>query len=280
MNHPAPVSAAGSESPTLSLAVARNGSERELVPLFERWQRHGDQTARQVLVERYLPLARNLARRYVRSSEPFEDLMQVASLGLVKALDRFDVERGHRFAAFAVPTILGELRRYFRDSAWSIHVPRGAQERALEVEEAQEQLISHTGRAPTVQQIAQYLEITVEEVLASMQVAQAYSTLSLDAPRRTSEDDQESYGDSLGFEDERFSLVEDDVVVSEALRHLPARERRILQLRFVEDLTQSEIAARIGLSQMQISRLLRRSLEQLRQYAEGEVAEVVPPGPR
>jgi RNA polymerase sigma-B factor len=245
--------------------------------LFVRWQRHGDRAARDALVERYLPLARNLARRYVRSSEPFEDLMQVASLGLIKALDRFDPSRGFRFPAFAVPTILGELRRYFRDSAWSIHVPRGAQEQALAVEEAQQRLTNTTGRAPTVQDIAQYLEVDMEEVLAGLQVAQAYSTLSLDAPRRTSDDDQEAYGDTLGSEDRRYELVEADVVVSEALRHLPARERRILQLRFVEDLTQSEIAARVGLSQMQISRLLRRSLEQLRAYANGEAPDTAQP---
>lgn len=237
--------------------------------LFVRWQEHGDRAARDALVERFLPLARNLARRYVRSSEPLDDLVQVASLGLVKALDRYDPSRGFRFAAFAVPTILGELRRYFRDAAWSIHVPRGAQERALAVEEAQQQLTNATGRAPTVQDIAQYLEMDMEEVLNGLQVSQAYSTLSLDAPRRTSDDDQEAYGDTLGEEDERFDLVEADVVVSEALRHLPARERKILHLRFVEDLTQSEIAAQVGLSQMQISRLLRRSLEQLREHAEG-----------
>jgi RNA polymerase sigma-B factor len=239
-----------------------------------RWQRDGDRAAREMLVERYLPLARNLARRYARSSEPFEDLMQVASLGLVKALDRFDTTRGYRFAAFAVPTILGELRRYFRDAAWAVHVPRGAQERALDVEEAQEQLTGRTGHPPTVQEIAEYLELRTDEVLASLQVGQAYSTLSLDAPRRTTDDDQEPYGDSLGAEDERFELVEADVVVTEALRQLPLRERRILQLRFVEDMTQSEIAEKVGLSQMQISRLLRRSLEQLRKIADAEPPEL------
>lgn len=259
------------------LLIPGRTDEASLDHLFRRWQQDGDRAARDALVERYLPLARNLARRYVRSSEPFDDLMQVASLGLVKALDRYDPSRGFRFAAFAVPTILGELRRYFRDSAWSIHVPRGAQERALEVEEAQQHLTNSTGRAPTVQEIAQYLEVDMEQVLGALQVAQAYSTLSLDAPRRTSEDDHEAFGDTLGAEDERFGLVEDDVVVSEALRHLPARERRILHLRFVEDLTQSEIAARVGLSQMQISRLLRRSLEQVREYADGGPP---PAGPR
>jgi RNA polymerase sigma-B factor len=248
-------------------------SDREIAALFVRWQRDGDRAARDMLVERYLPLARNLARRYARSSEPFEDLMQVASLGLVKALDRFDTTRGYRFAAFAVPTILGELRRYFRDAAWAVHVPRGAQERALDVEEAQEQLTGRTGHPPTVQEIAEYLELRTDEVLASLQVGQAYSTLSLDAPRRTTDDDQEPYGDSLGAEDERFELVEADVVVTEALRQLPLRERRILQLRFVEDMTQSEIAEKVGLSQMQISRLLRRSLEQLRKIADAEPPE-------
>jgi RNA polymerase sigma-B factor len=249
-------------------------SDREVTELFVRWQRDGDRAARELLVERYLPLARNLARRYARSSEPFEDLMQVASLGLVKALDRFDTTRGYRFAAFAVPTILGELRRYFRDAAWAIHVPRGAQERALEVEEAQEQLTGRSGRPPTVQEIAEYLELRTEEVLASLQVGQAYSTLSLDAPRRVTDEDQEPYGDSLGAEDERFEMVEADVVVTAALRQLPLRERRILQLRFVEDMTQSEIAEKVGLSQMQISRLLRRSLEQLRRIADAD-----PPAP-
>lgn len=253
--------------------------ERQIVHLFERWQQHGDGGARDLLVERYLPLTRSLARRYMRSSEPFEDLMQVASLGLVKALDRFDAARGYRFAAFAVPTILGELRRYFRDSAWSVHVPRGAQERALRVEDARQQLTSATGRAPTVAHIAQYLEVSMEEVLSSLQASQAYSTLSLDAPRPTTDDETDSYGESLGAEDERFERVEADVVISDALRHLPARERRILYLRFVKDLTQSEIAARVGLSQMQISRLLRRSLEQLRAYADGSLPGELPAVP-
>ena len=263
-----------------AVGVLPHDSDAAVDQLFTRWHRDHDLAARDALVERFLPLARNLARRYVRSSEPFEDLMQVASLGLVKALDRFDPSRGFRFAAFAVPTILGELRRYFRDSAWSIHVPRGAQEQSMQVEEAQQHLTNATGRAPTVQQIAQYLEVDMEEVLAGLQVAQAYSTLSLDAPRRSGEDDHEAYGDTLGSDDERYDLVENDVVVSAALRHLAARERRILHLRFVEDLTQSEIAARVGLSQMQISRLLRRSLEQLRRYAEGDESDAAPTGGR
>ena len=259
-----PAVADGANAPTQATSV-------DQAKLFVRWQTHRDRAARDALVEMYLPLARNLARRYIRSSEPFDDLVQVASLGLVKALDRFDPARGPRFAAFAVPTILGELRRYFRDAAWSVHVPRGAQERAMRVEDATRHLTNATGRSPSVQELAQYLELDLEEVLAAIQAGHAYNALSLDAPRRNGEDESESYGDSMGAEDERFELVEADVVVSAAVRRLPSRERRILHLRFVEDLTQSEIAARVGLSQMQISRILRRSLETLRRDAEGEL---------
>lgn len=245
--------------------AAARGEEHEL---FRRWQQDGDQAARAELVERFLPLTRKLARRYARSSEPLDDLFQVASLGLVKAIDRFDCARGHRFAAFAVPTILGELRRYFRDAGWAVHVPRGAQERALEVDEAQQALSARHGRAPTVSELAQYMELDLEQVLGALQAAQAYDALSLDAPRRSQEGDIEPFGDSLGCEDERFALVEADATVSAAIRTLPPRERLILHLRFAKDLTQSEIAERVGLSQMQISRLLRRSLDQLRAIAD------------
>jgi RNA polymerase sigma-B factor len=269
-------SAAETEVGGTGAASMRTGLvQREIDPrtLFARWQRHGDVAARDALVERFMPLARSLARRYDRSSEPFDDLVQVACLGLVKAVDRFDVARGHAFASFAVPTILGELKRYFRDSGWAVHVPRGPQERALRVEEAQQRLTHRSGRAPTVRELAEYLEMPLEDVLEALQAAQAYDTLSLDAPRPSREGDAETYGESLGVEDDRFELVDADVTVAEALRHLPERERRVLHLRFVEDLTQTEIAKRIGVSQMQVSRLLRRSLEQLRELAEaGESA--------
>jgi RNA polymerase sigma-B factor len=193
----------------------------------------GDQAAREALVRRFMPLARSLARRYDRSSEPFEDLLQVASLGLLKALDRFDPTLGHPFASFAVPTILGEMRRHFRDAGWSVHVPRGSQERALKVRDAQERLANAHGRAP-------------------------------DAPRPGATDEATSYGDAMGEEDARYELVELDATVSAVLGRIPAREREILRMRFVEDLTQTEIAERVGISQMQVSRLLRRSLDQLR----------------
>jgi RNA polymerase sigma-B factor len=249
-------------TPTIGARPASKNAEVQ--GLFERWQQDGDEAAREQLVTRFLPLARSLARRYGRSSEPFEDLLQVASLGLLKAIDRFQADRGHPFQSFAVPTILGEMRRYFRDSGWAIHVPRGAQERALKVRDAQERLSNETGRAPNVNQLAVYLELDVEEVIDALQAIRAYETVSLDAPRGGGEEDVVPYGDTLGRDDERYELVELDATVSSALAHLPARDRVVLQLRFVEDLTQTEIAERVGISQMQVSRLLRRSLEQLR----------------
>ncbi len=234
--------------------------------LFVRWHDHADEAARNALVERYMPLARSLARRYDRSSEPFEDLLQVASLGLLKALDRFDPSFGHPFTSFAVPTILGEMRRYFRDSGWSVHMPRGAQERALEVRDAQERLANLNGHPPTVNQLAEYLELATEEIVQALQAIQAYEAVSLDAPRAGAEDGG-AIGDGMGHEDEHYELVELDATLSAVLRHIPARERAILHMRFVEDLTQTEIANRIGISQMQVSRLLRRSLDQLRAMA-------------
>jgi RNA polymerase sigma-B factor len=211
-----------------------------------------------------MPLARSLARRYNRSSEPFEDLLQVASLGLLKAIDRFEPARGHSFPSFAVPTILGEIRRYFRDCGWSVHVPRGDQERALRVRDAQETLAGERGHAPTVNQLAEHLELDTEQVLDALQAIQAYESLSLDAPRPGADDEGVSFGETMGRDDERYELVELDATVVAALKHIPARERAMLHMRFVRDMTQTEIAAQMGLSQMQISRLLRRSLEQLR----------------
>jgi RNA polymerase sigma-B factor len=232
--------------------------------LFAQWQEHGDQSAREALVERFIPLARSLARRYDRSSEPYEDLMQVASLGLLKAIDRFDPTRGPSFASFAIPTILGEMRRYFRDSGWSLHVPRGDKERALKVRDAQEAFANEHGHAPTVNQLALYLELPPEQVVDALLAIQAYESLSLDAPRPGAEDDAITYGDSVGQDDERYELIELDATVVAVLDHIPPREREILRMRFVEGLTQTQIAARVGVSQMQVSRLLRRSLDQLR----------------
>jgi RNA polymerase sigma-B factor len=250
-----------------SAAIADRAESNEL---FVRWQQHGEQRAREELVERFLPLARKLARRYSGAHEPLDDLMQVASLGLVKAIDRFDVSRGTAFSSFAVPTILGELKRYFRDLGWSVHVPRGAQELALKVEEARQQLTTKTGRPPSVPDLAQYLELSVESVLEALETASAHHTASLDSPRDDGEEESGTLADAFGEVDERFELVDAKVTIAAAARHLGPRERRVLLLRFVEDLTQSQIATLIGVSQMQVSRILRRALEQLRELTQAE----------
>ncbi len=247
--------------PSLRTAPAAADDSREL---FARWQRDGEPSAREALVRQYMPLARSLARRYGRSSEPFEDLLQVASLGLLKALDRYDADRGHPFASFAVPTILGEMRRHFRDSGWAVHVPRSVQERALKLRDAQERLSNERGHAPTVGQLAEYLELDVEDVLDALQALQAYDTLSLDATRPGAGGEPVAHVDTLGCEDERYELIELDVTLTGVIGQIAPRERAILRMRFVEDLTQTEISRRAGISQMQVSRLLRRSLDQLR----------------
>lgn len=236
--------------------------------LFVRWQKARDQRAREELVERFLPLARNLARRYSGAREPFDDLLQVASLGLVKAIDRFDVDRGAAFSSFAVPTILGELKRYFRDLGWSVHVPRGAQEQALKVQEAQERLTTKTGRPPTVTDLAEYLEIPVEEVLDALETAAAHHSASLDAPREDGDEESGTLVDVFGEEDQRYELIDQTVTVAVAARQLSARERTVLALRFVHDMTQTQIAQEIGVSQMQVSRILRRALSRLRELTD------------
>ena len=255
-------------------AVAERADHIETTELFARWQQDGDPRARQELAQRFLPLARKLARRYSGAHEPFDDLLQVASLGLVKAIDRFDVSRGTAFSSFAVPTILGELKRYFRDLGWSVHVPRGAQELALRVEDARQKLMTKTGRPPSVQDLAQYLELSIEDVLDALETAGAHHTASLDSPRDDGEEESGTLADAFGQVDQSYELVEARVTIAAAAGHLGERERQVLVLRFVEDLTQSQIASMIGVSQMQVSRILRRALQQLRELT--EVKE--PPG--
>lgn len=238
--------------------------------LFAHWRERGDRRAREELVERFLPLARKLARRYAGAREPFDDLLQVASLGLVKAVDRFDAERGTAFSSFAVPTILGELKRYFRDLGWSVHVPRGAQEMALRVEDAYQKLTVKDGRAPSVSVLAEYTELSIEDVLEGLETAAAHHSVSLDAPHDDGEGGSGSLGDTFGEEDERFELVDASVTITAAARSLSPRERHVLILRFVEDRTQTQIAELIGVSQMQVSRILRGALEKLRELTESE----------
>jgi RNA polymerase sigma-B factor len=232
--------------------------------LFKRWRGLHDRRARDTLIERFLPLARKLARRYASSNEPYDDLVQVASLGLVKAVERFDPDRGFAFTSFAVPTIVGELKRYFRDTAWALHVDRSAQERARKIADARREMGMHRGRAPTVVELAEYLELSSEEVLDGLQVGEAYDTVSLDAPRPSGTDGTISRLEAIGDEDGRLGMVDEHATIFAAAQQLPERERQILFLRFSEDLTQTEIADRVGVSQMQVSRLLRRSLQRLR----------------
>jgi len=241
--------------------------DAEVQELFLAWQQQGDELAREQLIERFMPLARRLARRYMRTSEPPEDILQVASMGLLHAVDRYDPSRGGRFATFAVPTILGEIRRYFRDASWALHVPRAAKERALEVRGAVSSLSTLHGRSPTATQLAEYLELDIELVFDALAATQAHDTCSLDAPRHGEDGSNGSYADTLGDEDERLDLIECDATLCAGLGELSDRDRLILRMRYVEELTQSQIAEQIGISQMQVSRLLRRSLDRLRELA-------------
>jgi RNA polymerase sigma-B factor len=235
------------------------------IELFDSWRRAGDPRARGELIERFLPLARKLAARYVRSGEPYDDLVQVASVGLVNAVDRFDPQRGFAFTSFAVPTIVGELKRHFRDHGWALHVARGARERAQAVAEAEATIRADAGRAPSVHELAQYLEMSTEEVVEALQTITAREAVSLDAPLPLDgASGPISRGDSIGGVDGRLSQIDERLTVLSAAGRLPKPEREVLYLRFGADLTQSEIADRIGVSQMQVSRLLRRSLGRMR----------------
>jgi RNA polymerase sigma-B factor len=236
--------------------------------LLVRYHRHGDQSARDELVERLLPLAKRMARRYKRSDEPLDDLVQVATLGLIKAIDRFDPARQTAFSSYAVPTMLGELKRYFRDNGWAVHVPRGMQERVMAVDGAVRELSRALGRSPSVPEIAEAVGQTEEQVLEAMEASSAYDAVSLDSFRFGEDGDGETYAESIGFDDERFDLVEYGATIAPTLQALPARDRIVLHLRFAEDLTQAEIAERVGVSQMHVSRLIRRALDRLRTVAE------------
>lgn len=260
---------AGTPAAASAPRVSGGGAERtrEAERLFVRYRRDGDRRARDELVERFMPLARQLARRYQRVNEPLDDLIQVASLGLVKAVDRFDIDRGVAFSSYAVPTILGELKRHFRDAGWAVHVPRGTQERAMQVDRAVKELSGRQGRSPSVSEVAEHVGLSVEEALTAMEAGQAYEAVSLDA-QRSSDGESDTFADSIGAEDERFELIEYQATIAPTVKALPPRDQLVLHLRFAEDLTQSQIAERVGVSQMQVSRLIRRALARLRTVAE------------
>jgi RNA polymerase sigma-B factor len=237
--------------------------------LFARYLDKRDPVDREMLIERFLPLARQLARRYQRPEEPFDDLYQVACLGLVKAIDRFDLEREVAFSSYAVPTILGEIKRYFRDRTWSVRVPRDLQELALKVDRAVSNLSLDLHRQPTVAEIAERVGVEEEDVLEALEASGAYRATSLEAPRATEDESGETLGDSLGTDEHGFALAEDRATIARLMRSLSPREREVLRLRFEEDLTQGEIGELIGVSQMQVSRIIRQALGRLRSFAGG-----------
>jgi RNA polymerase sigma-B factor len=231
--------------------------------LLIRYHEEGDLAAREELCERFLPLARDLALRYTYTDEPLDDLLQVASLGLIKAIDRFEPGRGTKFTSYAAPTILGELKRHFRDKGWSLHVPRDLQERTLAVSRATEVLSKELGRSPKVREVAGHLGCSVEQVLEAQEAAASYEAASLDAPAGRDDVESASLIDLLGENDSSYDLVEDRQAIASTWASLPEVERQVLELRFMHDLTQREIGERIGYSQMHVSRLLRRALNRV-----------------
>jgi RNA polymerase sigma-B factor len=242
--------------------VTAHPQQETVAAQFAALRKTGSAVARDALIERHLPLARSLANRYRYTPQPIEDLFQVASLGLVKAVDAFDPDRGVGFAAFAIPTIVGELRRHIRDTAWAVHVPRTLKERVVAVERAERTLSARLATSPTVQELAVEAGLSAEEVLEALTVRMAHDAV----PLNTSPPPESDAGSAVhpGAPDPALRAVDDRLALSDALRRLPERDRTILRLRFIDGLTQTEIAARVGLSQMYVSRRLRATLETLR----------------
>lgn len=244
--------------------------------LFARLSRlaHDDDARRSIrdeLVETHLPLVEHLARRFRNRGEPYDDLVQVGTIGLIKAVDRFDTDRGVEFSTYATPTIVGEIKRHFRDKGWAVRVPRRLQELRLSLSAATAQLAQDNGRAPTVAQLAAHLDISEDEVLEGLESSNAYSTVSLEAGEPDSGEGQALLA-TLGSEDEALDGVEYRESLKPLLAALPPREKTILMLRFFRNMTQSQIAAELGISQMHVSRLLARTLAQLREGLLSDVA--------
>jgi RNA polymerase sigma-B factor len=242
----------------------RRGGERDRRDreLFLRMRRGDDPRAREELAERFMGLARQVAGRYRRQSEPYDDVLQVASLGLLKAIDRFDLDRGIAFSSFAVPTMLGEVKRHFRDRSWSVRPPRDLQELALRVEHVATELASTAGRAPSVGELAEALGRSDEEILEALEASRSRSATSLSAPRGDAEDGM-TLGDTIGDVENGFARAEDRATLASLLEHLTPRQQEVVRLRFAQDMTQAEIGEIIGVSQMQVSRILRASIQQL-----------------
>jgi RNA polymerase sigma-B factor len=231
--------------------------------LLDAYHEDGDRGAREELVRRFLPFARKLALRYVHSREPLEDLVQVASVGLLNAIERFEPGRGKKFTSFAAPTIMGELKRHFRDKGWTVHVPRDLQERALAVSRQTERLSARLGRSPTLDELAAALNSSIEQVMEAIDAAHNYHPASLDAPVTHDGEDRCALAETLGNEDDGFELAEHRQALAASWSMLSEVEQEVLSLRLVHELTQREISQRIGCSQMHVSRLLRRSMIRL-----------------
>ena len=236
--------------------------ERNVDALLIAYHRTGDESAREQALVELMPLVRALAARYAGRGEPLEDLVQVGSLGLIKAVDRFDVDRGVEFSSYAVPTIVGEIRRHFRDKAWAMHVPRRLKELSVRLSRLLDELTNELGRSPTISELAEASGAEEEEVIDALDSSHAYSTRSLHAP--FDDDGDDTLADRLGVEERGYVDVEEGSLVDAGLDTLDERERRIIELRFFHELTQSQIAAELGISQMHVSRLLRRALADMR----------------
>jgi RNA polymerase sigma-B factor len=241
--------------------------------LFERLADRGDPVDRELLVERFMPLARSLAARYQRHGEPFDDIFQVACLGLVKAIDRYDLSVGRAFSSFAVPTIAGEIKRYYRDRTWSVHVPRDLQELTLTVDRTRSELEAKLGRSPNATEIAERVQVTEEDVVEALQASNAYRAASLDAPAR--DEDDATVGDLVPNHEQGFTLAEIRADLRVLARVLQPRDRVVVHLRFERDMTQQEIGEIVGLSQMQVSRILRAALARLREHARSQAGDAV-----
>ncbi|MBE0475793.1 MAG: SigB/SigF/SigG family RNA polymerase sigma factor [Coriobacteriia bacterium] len=233
--------------------------------LFRRYRLHGDEDARDELITMYLNLVKYLASRFRNRGEPIEDLVQVGTIGLIKAIDRFDIDREVEFTTYATPTIIGELKRYFRDKGWAIKVPRRLQELSFRVNQAMDQLTQREQRSPTIEEIAEHLEVSSEEVLEALETSEAYNFVSLEGDRNTDGADSFSILEYIGKDDHLMAVVDDRTTLAAALKDLTAQEQRVLYLRFFQGLTQTEIAKQLDISQMQVSRLLRRTLRVLRE---------------
>ena len=233
--------------------------------LLRRYHEEGDLQAREKLIEQYMSLVRSLARRYAYRGAELEDLVQIGAIGLIKAIDRFDIDRGLELTTYATPNIIGEIKRHFRDKGWAVRVPRGLQELNVQLSKLMEQLTVQLGRSPTIPELAKAAGVEEELVLEAIESGRAYTSLSLSVGGGGGDDDDLDPLESLGTEEHQYEVSEDRAVLAPGFKALDERERMILQLRFFDGLTQSQIAQQVGISQMHVSRLIRRSLEKIRE---------------